>query len=404
MARTSFGDFRPIALCNLCYKIITKIIAKHIRPILSRTLSEEQFGFLKGRQIIDAIGTAQECIHNIREKKLQAMILKIDLKKAYDCISWDFLRLVLLQCGFGLPTTKWIMGCITTTTYAILINGEPTDFFNSGRGLRQGCPLSPLLFLLVMEGLSLAIKKSQEEGLVSGIKVTRLIRILHLLFVDDILIMTKASVTEWMEIQNLLAIFCSATGLLINAHKTSFYQFGVQQQVLDSLKEIFHYSINNLTDGFKYLGYILKADRFKVEDWNWLISKYENRISHWCNRWLTLGGRLVLVKAVLESQPVYWLALENIPSSVLHRIRQVVFNFLWDGKRKRKGFHLCSWQLIARPKKYGGWGLRNLFSFSRAMVANTLWRALMVDGLWHRVLKEKYLPSVSVEHWLQTVR
>jgi hypothetical protein len=142
----SFGDFRPIALCNLCYKIITKIIANRIRPILSRTISKEQFGFLKGRQIIDAIGTVQECIHSIREKKLQAMILKIDLKKAYDCISWDYLRLVLLQCGFGLQTTKWIMGCITTTTYAILINGEPTDFFNSGRGLRQGCLLITFAF------------------------------------------------------------------------------------------------------------------------------------------------------------------------------------------------------------------------------------------------------------------
>jgi hypothetical protein len=93
----------------------------------------------------------------------------------------------------------------------------------------------------------------------------------------------------------------------------------------------------------------------------------------------------------------------NIPSSVLHRIRQVVFNFLWDGKRKKKGFHLCNWQLIARPKKYGGWGLRNLFSFSRAMATNTLWRALMLDGLWHRVLKDKYFPYVSVARWLRTV-
>jgi hypothetical protein len=286
----SFSEFWLITLCNLYYKIITKIIAKCIRPILSHTLSEEQFVFLKGRKIIDVIGIVRECIHNIREKNLQAMILKIDLNKAYDCISWDYLRLVLLQCGFGLPTTKWIMVCITTARYAILINGEPTEFFNSGRGLRQGCLLSPFLFLLVMEGLRLAIKKIQEEVLVMGIKVTRLIQILHLLFVDYILIMTKALVTEWLEIQKLLTIFCSATRLLINAHKTSFYQFGVQQQVLDSLKEIFLYRINNLTDGFRYLGYILKADRYKAKDWNWLLSKYENRISHWCNRWLTLGG------------------------------------------------------------------------------------------------------------------
>jgi hypothetical protein len=108
---TNFGDFRPITLCNLCYKVISKIIAQRLRPILYRSLSEEQFGFLKGRQINDAIGIAQECLHNIKEKKLQALILKIDLRKAYDCISWDFLRLVLLQCGFGCQrqTGFWVV-------------------------------------------------------------------------------------------------------------------------------------------------------------------------------------------------------------------------------------------------------------------------------------------------------
>jgi hypothetical protein len=106
-------------------------------------LSEEQLGFLKGRQILDAIGTTQECLHSIKAKKLQAIILKLDLKKAYDCTNWDYLRLMLIHCGFGLLMTNWIMGCVASTTYAILINGEATKFFNSGRGLRQGahCPL-----------------------------------------------------------------------------------------------------------------------------------------------------------------------------------------------------------------------------------------------------------------------
>jgi hypothetical protein len=94
---SSFGDFRPIALCNLCYKLIAKIIANRIKPILSRTLSGEKLGFLKGRQILDAIGTAHECLHNIKLKKLKALILKLDLKKAYDCINWDFLRLTLFK-------------------------------------------------------------------------------------------------------------------------------------------------------------------------------------------------------------------------------------------------------------------------------------------------------------------
>jgi hypothetical protein len=187
----------------------------------------------------------------------------------------------------------------------------------------------------------------------------------------------------------------------IYAQKTAFYHFGAQQDVLNSIKTTFFYNLNELSAGFNYLGYFLKVGRYKVEEWDWLIAKYERRISHWCNKWLTLGGRLVLIKAVLESQPVYWLALANIPSLVLIKIRQLVFNFLWNGKRKNKGFHLCSWHIIAHPRKYGGWGLRNLDSFSKAMAVNTLWRALMHDGLWHRVLKSKYFSSVSVACWLR---
>jgi hypothetical protein len=177
---TSFGDFRPIALCNLCYKIIAKLIANRIRPILSRSISDEQLGFLKGRQILDSIGTSQECLHSIKAKMLKSMILKLDLKKEYDFINWDFLRLSLLQSGFGLPNTNWILSCVTSATYAMMINGEPTYFFQSGRGLRQGCPLSPLLFIFVMEGLNLSLNKGHADGKLTGVKVSRVIKILHL--------------------------------------------------------------------------------------------------------------------------------------------------------------------------------------------------------------------------------
>jgi hypothetical protein len=158
------------------------------------------------------------------------------------------------------------MGCISSATYAILINGEPTDFFNGGRGIRQGCPMSPLIFILIMEGLSLALKKKQEEGLLTGIKVTRMLCVLHLLFVDDIVIMTSAYVNEWSEINRLLVLFYNATGLMINPQKSSFYQSRVQSAILDDIKTIFPFEFYQLALGFKYLGYFLKADRHKALD------------------------------------------------------------------------------------------------------------------------------------------
>jgi hypothetical protein len=191
-------------------------------------LSNEQLGFLKGHQILDAIGIAQECLHSIKAKKLQSVILKLDLKKAYDCINWDYLRLMLLHYGFRHLMTKWIMGCVASTSFGILINKEATQFFNSGRGLRQGFPLSPLLFILVMEGLNLSLKKSHTEGKLIGIKVSRMVIILHLLFVGDVLIMSKASFIEWQEIHTLLYAFCGASGLEINVNKSTFLHFGVQ--------------------------------------------------------------------------------------------------------------------------------------------------------------------------------
>jgi hypothetical protein len=212
----TFMDFRPIALCNLCYKLISKVIANRIKPILSRALSSEQLGFLKGRQILDAIGMAQECLHSIKAKKQKTLILKLDLKKAYDCVSWDFLRLILVQTGFNILSINWIMSCVVSSSFVVLINGETSPFFHSERGLRQGCPLSPLLFILVMESISLFEERTSGGKLDWGQGFQGHIKILHLIFVDDVLIMTKDSLEEWLVIKTLLELFCCASGLKVN--------------------------------------------------------------------------------------------------------------------------------------------------------------------------------------------
>jgi hypothetical protein len=139
-----------------------------------------------------------------------------------------------------------------------------------------------------------------------------------------------------------------------------------------------------------------------VEDWSWLLAKVEKRIGHWCNRWLSLGGRYILLKSVLESQPVYWMSLAAIPNSVLNKLRKVMFNFLWNGSSENYHYHLCRWETLTKPKNCGGWGFCNIFHFNKALATNTLWRVLTQDGIWHRVIKDKYLPYVTVTNWLRS--
>jgi hypothetical protein len=139
-------------------------------------VSDEQLVFLKGRHILDAIGRAQECLHIKNTNNSKALILKLDLKKAFDFIDWDFLRLILIQLGFSQQSIKWIMNYMKSFNFVVLVNGETSPFFHSGRGLRQVCPLSPLMLILVIEGLIVLLKNGHTEGKLSRVKVSGYLR------------------------------------------------------------------------------------------------------------------------------------------------------------------------------------------------------------------------------------
>jgi hypothetical protein len=124
---------------------------------------------LEGRQIHEAIGIAQEGLHSIKIKKQKSMVVKVDLSKAYDRVSLLYLKLILIHLGFSHQFVVWVMNCITSTSFVVMINGETSPFFKPGRGLRQGCPLSPLLFLLIVEGLSRLLKEASKMVVLKGL-------------------------------------------------------------------------------------------------------------------------------------------------------------------------------------------------------------------------------------------
>eukprot|EP00253_Pinus_taeda_P036198 PITA_36198 len=375
-APESFEDFRPISLCNCIYKIIAKVIATRLIPILSRNISMEQFGFLEGRQIHEAIGVAQEVIHSVKQKRKKGVILKIDLSKAYDQISWLYLRLLLTHLGFNYSFISWIMGCITNVSFAVLINGAASPFFKSQRGLRQGCPLSPLLFLLVAEGLSRLIHSARRSNKIKGIEVAINLYISHLLFVDDILIFSNGSHNELKELKDIFDLFMKASGMLINSGKSQVCVAGFNRRECNAMTNLFPFQTQSLDSSFKYLGFWLKPDAYKKEDWNWLIAKIEARISHWSFRWLSRAGRLTLLKSVLLAIPVYWVALTWIPKGILEKIRRLCCRFLWAGSSEKSVLPWVAWEKIARPKEWGGWGIKQLPEFSLSLAAKSGWRLI----------------------------
>lgn len=132
----SFNDFWPISLCNFLYKIMAKILANRLKPILSAHIPPKQFDFLQQRQIQKAIITTQELLHSVQIKNMKGMVLKVDLSKAFDRASLLYIHMLLTHLGFPYMFIKWIMSCISNVPYSVLLNGTPTPFFTTERGLR----------------------------------------------------------------------------------------------------------------------------------------------------------------------------------------------------------------------------------------------------------------------------
>lgn len=180
------SDFRPISLIGAQYKIIAKVLANRLAQVIDSIISREQSAFIKQRQILDGPLMVNEVIKYCNRKKTKLMVFKIDFEKAFDSVSWDYLFRVMNFMGFSEKWISWIKGCLFSATASILVNGSPTCEYHINRGLRQGDPLSPFLFIIAMEGLHVAVEDAISAGLYRGITVNTL-TLSHLFFADDAL-------------------------------------------------------------------------------------------------------------------------------------------------------------------------------------------------------------------------
>lgn len=272
--RESFADFRPIALCNILFKIISKIIVERMKSVINSFFTKDQHAFLKDRNIIDVVASTQECLFSVLLKNTDAAILKIDLEKAYDCVDWGFLRILLAKIGLRTHGIHWVMACVENVKYFVIFNGSPSAFFQAERGLRQGCPLSPLLFILVMNALSTQINKVVADNRCAPIKICKNISLSHNLFVDDILLFAMLCKSSWLCLNEIFHMFQSASGLIINKAKSMLYHNDSNEELALWIATLFGINLAPIKDGFKYLGFFLKPKGNRKLDWTWLIDRF----------------------------------------------------------------------------------------------------------------------------------
>ncbi|GJX70961.1 RNA-directed DNA polymerase, eukaryota [Tanacetum coccineum] len=214
------SDFRPISLIGCVYKVVTKIMANRLATVISDIISDTQSAFVSERQILDGPFIINEVLHWCKRKNKQAMFFKVDFAKAYDSVRWDFLIDVLEAFGFGSKWCHWIRGTFCFAKASVLVNGSPSNEFLFHGGLKQGDPLAPYLFILVMESLHLSFSRVVDAGMFKGIRLSNSLSLSHLFYADDALIIGEWSNDNLRSIINVLKCFHLASGLQINIHKS----------------------------------------------------------------------------------------------------------------------------------------------------------------------------------------
>lgn len=197
------------------------------------------------------------------------------------------------------------MGCITTVNYAVLINGKPSPFFGADRGLRQGCALSPLIFILIMNGFSCLMDMAWRAGYFTGFSFSNIVSTSHSLFVDDMLIFGMIVRNQWLYLHYMFNHFSVATRLCINKEKSFIIHGPGDGEEISYIASFLGVKKKKAIEGFTYLGYRIKPSTYRNNDWAWLVEKIKTKICKWTHKWLTLGGRLIMVKAVLSQIIVF---------------------------------------------------------------------------------------------------
>ncbi|KAL9685346.1 hypothetical protein QQ045_022795 [Rhodiola kirilowii] len=313
-------DLRTISLCSVAVKIITKVLAARLQGILNQVISHYQSAFIKGRIITDNFIIAHEISHVLKSSKSRkdfSASIKVDMSKAYDRVEWPFLEQLMMRMGFAEKWVDRVMHCVRSVTYHVKVNGHVSQKITPRRGLRQGDPISPYLFLFCSELLSAKLSAAVSQQRISGVKFGVGGPIVsHLFFADDSIFFIKADAAEADALKNILSQYEMTSGQRINLEKSevvfsSSTPLDIQRTISGRLM------VNQASSHSRYLGLPLVVGQRKIEVFRCITEKIWKRINDWKNKLLSMAGKEVLVKAVLQAIPVYMMSVYRFPQKTI---------------------------------------------------------------------------------------
>lgn len=292
-------QFHPIALINNFSKFPSKAFATRFSPVAHSIIAPSQTAFIKGHFILDSIVSLHEIVHDLHAMKWNSIILKLEFEKAYDCVSWSFLRDVLLARGFDGAYVHHIMQLVTGGHTVVSVNGVISPFFTNGRGLRQGDPISPLLFNFFADALSCILDRAAVADHITPV-ISHLIPsgVSHLQYADDTIILVENSDQCIANLKNLLLIFESLFWLKINLSKSKVLVMGSSPAKALRVANLLNCKLGAFP--LKYLGIPISPLKLFSKDFAPTVLKVGNRVMPWRGRYNTLAGKVCLINSYLS--------------------------------------------------------------------------------------------------------
>lgn len=366
-------NWRPITLLNTVYKIASGAISNRIKTVLDKLISKEQTGFLKGRFIGENIRLVYDVMQYVEDNSSPGLLLLIDFEKAFDSLSWSFIQKTLDFFNFGDSIKRWLHIFYNDIQSSVTQCGFLTDFFNVGRGCRQGDPLSPYIFILCTEILTQKLKNNHSiKGIKIGDKEHKLS-----MFADDTSILLDGSSESLNQTLKELEYFSRISGLKINFDKTHVIWLGLNKYSTAAIKT--KYKLIWGQSEFKLLGIKFHVDLDKMINMNYVekIKKLDNSIRYWNRRYVTPLGKITVIKSLLiPSFNHLFISLPNPSADTVKTINKKLYDFLWHGPAKIKS------TVVTKNYSEGGLKMINLEMFIKSLKITWIRRLIMTHGDW----------------------